>query len=179
MGKRWLVTPYLCALLASLAVPGPGGAAADLARDTAAAKLAAAELATAEIHVGKVLFKRKCTKCHTAEEPTNEVGPSLYGVVGRPAGTAPGYNYSGAIRTSGLIWTEANLTRYVNDPRAYIPCRPIRIRALTMCPGIHMKFQGFKNVYAAKAVVSYLKSVVKPKPTTVPAFNKKDQPTPP
>jgi cytochrome c len=124
-----------------------------------AAKRVASELANAEIHVGKVLFKRKCARCHSADEPVNDIGPYLYQVVGRRAATARGYDYSGAIRSSGLTWTEANLIKYINNPRAYIPCRPIRIRALSMCPGIHMKFQGFRNIYAAKAVVAYLKSV--------------------
>jgi cytochrome c len=156
MSKSQALAPYLCAILAAAA---SWSCVAAEANADAAAQLAAREMATAEIHVGKVLFKRKCAKCHSVEESVNEVGPSLYRVVERQAGTAPGYSYSGAIRTSGLVWTEDNLTKYVNDPRAYIPCKPIRIRAVTMCPGIHMKFQGFKNIYAAKAVVAYLKSV--------------------
>jgi len=157
---KLIATLCLYGPLAMVAVALPSGAAEP--GGSVASKLVADEMAAAEIHVGKVLFKRKCAKCHSAEEPINDVGPSLYQVVGRHVATAPGYNYSGSLRTANLIWTEANLIKYVNDPRAYIPCRPIRIRALSMCPGIHMKFQGFKNVYAAKAVVAYLKSVGNP-----------------
>lgn len=125
----------------------------------AMAKAVSDEMVRAEIHVGKVLFKRKCGRCHSATEPVNEIGPTLYRVVGRRAATAPGYDFSASLRTSGLVWTEENLTRYINDPRALVPCQPIRIRALSMCPGIHMKFRGFKNIHAAKAVVAYLQSI--------------------
>lgn len=117
-----------------------------------------AEMAAAEVAVGKVLFNRKCARCHTAEEAENDVGPSLYRVVGRPAGTFPGYDYSSSIRDSGLVWDEENLRKYINDPHAFVPCKKIQIKALSMCPGIHMKFHGFRNPYAAKAVVAYLKS---------------------
>jgi len=159
MGK--LITAlclYTPLTMVTVSLPSRAG---EVAED-AAAKLVANELAVAEIHVGKVLFKRKCARCHSAEEPVNDIGPTLYQVVGRRVATALGYDYSGSLRTSSLVWTEANLTKYINDPRAYIPCRPIRIRALSMCPGIHMKFQGFRNVYAAKAVVAYLKSIGDP-----------------
>ena len=122
------------------------------------AKTVVVEMAAAEVAVGKVLFSRKCAKCHAADEPVNDIGPSLYQVVGRRAGTLPDYDYSSSIRSSGLVWTEENLLKYINDPHALLPCRKIQIRALSMCSGIHMKFQGFKNPYAAKAVVAYLKS---------------------
>ena len=117
-----------------------------------------AEMLAAELAVGKVLFNRKCAKCHTAEDTFNDIGPTLHGVVGRSAGTVAEFDYSSSIRGSGLIWTEANLMKYINDPNAFVPCKKIQIRSLSMCPGIHMKFEGFRNPYAARAVVSYLKS---------------------
>jgi cytochrome c len=120
---------------------------------------AARDIAAAEIHVGRVLFKRKCGRCHVEDAAINDVGPTLYGVVGRPAASVPDFAYSGALRTSELVWTEQNLVRYINDPHAFVPCHRMRIRAVTMCPGIHMKFHGFRNIYAAKAVVAYLKSL--------------------
>jgi cytochrome c len=123
-----------------------------------------AERLRAITHVGKVLFQRRCAKCHTAEEPVHNIGPSLYQIVGRPAASAPGYNYSATLRTSGLVWSEDNLARYINDPNAYIPCRTIRIGALSMCPGIHMEFRGFRNKYAAQAVVTYLKAAGQSQP---------------
>ena len=48
----------------------------------------------------------KCKVCHQiGEGAKNALGPDLNGVVGRKAGSAPGYNYSAANKNSGLTWT--------------------------------------------------------------------------
>jgi cytochrome c len=50
-------------------------------------------------------------------------GPNLRGIVGRPAGTAPGYSYSAALMTSlkGMEWNEAALNVWITDPQAWVP----------------------------------------------------------
>ena len=48
-------------------------------------------------------------------------GPPLAGVVGRRAGAAPGFAYSTALKTSRLVWTRANLDRFLADPQKAIP----------------------------------------------------------
>ena len=64
----------------------------------------------------------QCAACHTVGEGAqNTVGPVLNGVVGRPAGTFPGYRYSSAMRKSGLTWDEATLTRYLRGPDQVVP----------------------------------------------------------
>jgi cytochrome c len=71
---------------------------------------------------GEKLFKR-CVACHTLEEGKNKVGPSLAGVVGRTAGTAPAYKYSAlnqAAGAAGLVWTEENIVAYLPDPSAFL-----------------------------------------------------------
>ncbi|EGD57777.1 cytochrome c class I [Novosphingobium nitrogenifigens DSM 19370] len=60
-----------------------------------------------------------CMGCHSIEE--NDIGPSHRGVVGRSAGTVPGYAYSPAIKGSGLVWTPANLDKWLTDPQVLVP----------------------------------------------------------
>jgi cytochrome c len=95
---------------------------------------------------GQTIFKRYCAVCHSPDAGVNKIGPSLHGVVGRKAGTAPGYNYSDANKNSGITWTEENLDKYLTDPKA-------------MVPGTKMLFAGIKNADDRKAVISYLASL--------------------
>jgi cytochrome c len=64
----------------------------------------------------------KCRACHQiGENAKDAVGPVLNGVVGRKAGTYPGYSYSDANKNSGLTWDEATLKEYLKNPRAKVP----------------------------------------------------------
>jgi len=63
-----------------------------------------------------------CGVCHRiGPGAMNAVGPVLNGVVGRKAGTYPGFMYSDANKNSGVTWTEASLTQYLPDPQKFIP----------------------------------------------------------
>lgn len=62
-----------------------------------------------------------CGVCHSVEPGQNMIGPSLAGVVGRRAGTVAGANYSPAMKSANITWTEANLRRYIADPAAVVP----------------------------------------------------------
>ncbi len=87
----------------------------------------------------------KCRICHAiGPGATNKVGPELNGVVGRPAGSAPGYNYSEANKTSGIVWAEEDLTTYLHDPRGVVP-------------GTKMTFAGLKKDEDVANVIAYLK----------------------
>jgi cytochrome c len=63
--------------------------------------------AAEEADRGKQLFEKRCTGCHSLER--NKEGPNLRGVYGRPAGTAPGFNYSTALKSSHFVWDEQRL----------------------------------------------------------------------
>ncbi|MBV9566277.1 MAG: cytochrome c family protein [Bradyrhizobium sp.] len=88
------------------------------------AALAAIALANSPAHAagdagrGQVLYQG-CQDCHSIEK--NDVGPMHKGVVGRVAGTAPGYNYSPALRNAKITWTEQNLDKWLTDPQSFIP----------------------------------------------------------
>ena len=119
---------FVGSIIAAAALFGASGAA--LAQDAAA---------------GEVVFK-KCHVCHNVGEGAkNAVGPVLNGVVGRPAGTYPGYNYSEANKTSGITWDEATLTEYLHNPKAKVP-------------GTKMTFPGLSSDDDIKNVIAYLKT---------------------
>ena len=60
-----------------------------------------------------------CMGCHSLDD--NDVGPRHRGVVGRKAGSVPGYHYSTALMNSGLVWTPTNLDRWLSGPQALVP----------------------------------------------------------
>ncbi len=66
----------------------------------------------------ELAFNNHCRECHSALKDDNRLGPTLYGVVGRKAATQPGYNYSPALRDSGLVWTEKVLDQWIENPGA-------------------------------------------------------------
>lgn len=70
---------------------------------------------------GEVLFG-ECRECHTFEAgaPHGKKGPNLWGVFGRPAGMAAGFEYSPELKASGIIWTETSLEKWLRNPRAWI-----------------------------------------------------------
>lgn len=69
---------------------------------------------------GNAIFRRQCASCHQVAQPRNGVGPSLQGIVGRQAGSVEGFNYSAAMRESGITWTPESLDTFLEDPRALV-----------------------------------------------------------
>lgn len=94
---------------------------------------------------GEPIFKRFCMVCHTTEAGKNKIGPSLAGIVGRKAGSVPGFSYSDANKNSGVSWDEATLDTYLTDPKKFMP-------------GTKMLFAGIKSADDRKALIAYLKS---------------------
>jgi cytochrome c len=67
---------------------------------------------------GKTLYAT-CAACHSVDE--NDIGPLHRGVVGRRAGSVPDYNYSAALKNSGIVWDETQLNRWLVNPSAMVP----------------------------------------------------------
>ncbi len=111
-----------------------------------AAALAATGPASAQdASAGEKVFL-KCKVCHQiGDGAKNNVGPVLTGIVGRAAGTFPGYTYSDANKNSGLTWDEDTLTVYLKNPRAKIP-------------GTKMTFPGLTSDDDIRNVIAYLKT---------------------
>jgi cytochrome c len=69
---------------------------------------------------GKTLYQARCAACHSVD--FNGVGPSHRGVFGRAAAKAKGFiNYSSALKSSGLVWNETSLDRWLADPEKLVP----------------------------------------------------------
>jgi len=62
---------------------------------------------------------QSCMGCHSLDD--NDVGPKHRGLVGRRAGTVAGYDYSPALRKSGIVWTPANIDRWLTNPQKLVP----------------------------------------------------------
>ncbi len=97
----------------------------------------------ADAAAGKRLFHQRCSICHSDEKGENKIGPSLFGVVGRKAGTEAGYHYSAANEKSGLTWDEATLDRYLQRPSKAVP-------------GTKMSFAGMPNASQRADVIAFL-----------------------
>jgi len=67
---------------------------------------------------GKTVYQ-VCMGCHSLDE--DDVGPHHRGVVGRVAGTVPGYAYSPALRNSHIVWGPETLDRWLTSPQALVP----------------------------------------------------------
>lgn len=77
---------------------------------------------TAQAQDGASVFNR-CKACHSLKAGQNKVGPSLHGVVGRPAGTVEGFRYTDLNQQAGdlgLVWTKENIVAYLPDPQAFL-----------------------------------------------------------
>ena len=92
---------------------------------------------------GATVFKR-CAACHVVDKPQNRVGPSLHGVFGRKAGSVEGFKYSDAMKNADITWDEAQLDKYLENPKGDIP-------------GNKMAFPGLKKPEERADVIAYLK----------------------
>lgn len=95
---------------------------------------------------GKAVFAQ-CAACHKAD-PSGKamIGPNLWGVVGRPAGAAPAFAYSPAMKGWKKPWTEAALDAYLAAPAKAVP-------------GNRMPFAGLKAPADRANVIAYLKTL--------------------
>ena len=92
---------------------------------------------------GAAVFQQ-CMSCHAVgPNASNGVGPSLNGVVGRHSASAPGFHYSSAMRNSGLVWTPANIARFIAAPSNVVP-------------GTHMTYGGLAGAQDRADVIAYL-----------------------
>lgn len=100
---------------------------------------------------GERIFK-KCKTCHNISKNKHKVGPTLVGIVGRPAGTAvdgkgKAFKYSNGMKqagTDGVVWTPENLEKFLLKPKGFVP-------------KTKMTFRGLKKAVERADVIAFLK----------------------
>lgn len=85
----------------------------------------------------------KCASCHSLIPGRNGIGPSLAGVYGRHAASAPNFRYSEALAGSGLVWDAAKLDRFLTRPRDVVP-------------GNKMTFSGLSDPAVRAEIIAYI-----------------------
>jgi cytochrome c len=98
---------------------GLGFCGALLAVQTASAQM---PLPAAKPPDGATLFKQQCATCHTTNlsAPIRQ-GPSLFKIIGRPAGKMDGFHYSAGFAKADFAWDEARLDAWLTNPQQMIP----------------------------------------------------------
>ncbi len=124
----------------------------------------AVRLASANVEKGEAGTKA-CHACHNFEKGgPNKVGPDLYGVVERPKGSHPGFEYSAAMKEKGGAWTYDDLDAFLTNPKGYVK-------------GTKMAFAGIASPQERANVIAYLRTNADdPKP--LPAAEKSDAAAP-
>ena len=88
-----------------------------------------------------------CATCHNFDKGgAAKIGPDLWGVVGRPVASAPGFSYSDALKGVGGDWTYEKLNHWIGDPKA-------------MAAGTKMAFAGEKEPQKRADILAYLQSL--------------------
>lgn len=136
---------------AAAAAPAAPVAAAP-ARAAPAGPLAATDVATLDgvqfasltgnAVAGKAVFAA-CRTCHVTDPGVNRIGPSLAGIVGRSAGSVPGFAYSPANSGNGITWTKEKLFQYLENPQRVVP-------------GTKMIFPGIPDAQRRADLIAYL-----------------------
>lgn len=98
--------------------PGAAAGGETVAPPTAASE--AAPSATPAAGAPPVAFFQ-CRSCHSVEPGRNGIGPTLYGIVGSKAGEVPGFNFSPALKESGIVWDRATLEQWLAGPTKMVP----------------------------------------------------------
>ena len=88
----------------------------------------------------------QCVSCHSVEPGKHGVGPSLANIMGTKAGDIPGFNFSPALKESGLVWNDETLDQWLAAPRKLVP-------------GTRMAYAGMSNPAQRKEVIEYIKTL--------------------
>jgi cytochrome c len=94
---------------------------------------------------GADLYDQECGDCHSlARPPKNKKGPSLVGIMGKPAAGVPNFAYSAALRSADLVWTADTMDAYIRNPKAVVT------------GGGKMKYDGLSDAAERAAIIQFL-----------------------
>lgn len=95
----------------------------------------------------QIAYNNACRTCHSMREGDHRLGPSLYGVVGRKAGSIEGFAFSSAMRSANIVWDEKTLDQFITDPEKVVH-------------GNGMKpFGGISDPKQRDEIIAYLKTI--------------------
>jgi len=107
--------------------------------------LSCARGAAPDPKAGEAIYSR-CAACHALAY--DRTGPRHCGLFGRRAGSVPGFEYSEAMKQSGIVWNETTLDRFLADP-------------LGTVPGTAMGYAGIKDSKERADLIAYLKQATR------------------
>lgn len=96
--------------------------------------------ANADVTHGEALYQQ-CRSCHQPDR--NSIGPKHCDLIDRKAGSVPNYNYSSAMKNSGITWTADALDKFLDHPSATVPNN-------------YMPFAGVHNAHDRTDLIAYL-----------------------
>ena len=101
--------------------------------------------AAGDINAGKAVFNL-CASCHQVGSSARAgFGPQLNGIIGRPAASTTDYNYSPAMKRSGIVWSEKTLSAFLKSPSDTVP-------------GTKMRFWGIGDEKKIADLLAYLRT---------------------
>lgn len=107
--------------------------------------LGSASFAEGDAEKGERVFK-KCASCHSNEDGKNKLGPSLFAILGRQAGSVDGFKYSSAMAEAGYAWDSDHLNGFLENPKKYLK-------------GTKMSFPGLKSSEDITNLIAYLETL--------------------
>lgn len=93
---------------------------------------------------GEAAFAQ-CRACHSLEEGKHLIGPSLHKIIGQKAGDIPAFNFSPAMKASGITWSEDKIFEFIENPRKIVP-------------GTRMSFSGIPDAQKRADLIAWLKA---------------------
>ncbi|WP_084656394.1 c-type cytochrome [Pandoraea norimbergensis] len=100
--------------------------------------------AAGDIAEGKTLFTSRCSSCHSVGPMASSgFGPQLNAIAGRHAGSLKDFEYSNAMKQSGIVWDDKSLAAFIENPGKVVP-------------GTKMRFWGISNPRKIADLLAYL-----------------------
>jgi len=131
-------------VVAGVAETAPGAAAPQAPAEEALPDWGTV-LPAADVSAGQGISKR-CEQCHDLTKGgPNKIGPNLWGVIGRPRASHPGFSYSSAMSANHDPWTYDNIFRFLKSPQ-------------TVVPGTKMSFAGLPSTKDRMNLIAWLRT---------------------
>jgi cytochrome c2 len=92
---------------------------------------------------GSTVFAEECAVCHSVQPGKNKIGPSLFSLAGRKAGDIQNFDYSPALKNSGVQWNEEMIEAYIAAPQKVIP-------------GVKMGYGGLADARSREDLAAFL-----------------------